>query len=274
MLSKSTFTGRTANIALIAIVVALLLTLGGTCARPRRPCSPPLCGSTPAAALLWKALVPIGSRTHRSSALGYGYVDFSGDPSQPSGSLLPGTSGTDNDLLFATGRIGMEAYVLNLPNGVYDLTLHFAKASGDVNAPGQRVIDVFVEGVHAIQSLDLYVEAGFNTALSRVVPDVRITDSQLKTVFVASAGSVELRGIQADVVEIDPTPTPSPTPGPTASGEIATVVLRVRDGATERAQLAEIAASALITDEGYVFAAPLMAVVLVPVAAIPRTPGT
>jgi hypothetical protein len=103
---------------------------------------------------LWLADQPFGA------SLAYGYVDFSSADSVSVGGPGIAVSGTDNDLVCGSGREGMDAYVVNLPNGTYDLTLHFAEVSGATTGDGQRVFDVFVEGEHVLAGLDIYAAVG------------------------------------------------------------------------------------------------------------------
>ena len=146
-----------------------------------------------------------------SSATGYGHVDFNSVPSFAVGAALAPVAGTEDDLVFATARQGMDAFTVNLPNGAYDLTLHFAEVAGATSA-GQRVANIFVEGVHAIDSLDVYARVGPSNALSLLVPSVVVTDAQLKMVFVAKTGSPRLSGLSVSASALAPSGTPPPTP--------------------------------------------------------------
>ena len=166
------------------------------------------------------------------SASGYGHVDFSSVASLTLAQAGAAITGTSNDEVFASAREGMDAYVVNLPNGTYDVTLHFSEVWVGVNGPGERVVDIFVEGVHALAALDTYAEVGTAAALSKLIPGVVVTDSQLKMVFVAQVGAAALSGMSVELVEeaapgpestpkqagtVSPTPTspPAPTPTPT-----------------------------------------------------------
>ncbi|MDA1175151.1 MAG: malectin domain-containing carbohydrate-binding protein [Chloroflexi bacterium] len=151
-------------------------------------------------------------------SIGYGYVDLSATASEAVGGPGFVVKGTANYQMFGTARQGHDAYFVNVPNGTYDLTLSFAEVSGDITAAGQRVFDVFVEGVHSIDSFDIYSALGpGQIASNKFIPGIVVTDSQLKMVFVAQQGRPILSGIKITKVVIPPTPTPAPTAtiGPT-----------------------------------------------------------
>jgi hypothetical protein len=160
---------------------------------------------------------------------GYGYVDFSATSSESVGGPGIAVSGTANDAVFGTARQGHDAYVVNLPNGTYDLKLSFAEVSGDITAAGQRVFDVVVEGVSVsvLTAFDIYDRVGAQVATVKQVPGVVVTDSQLKMVFVAEQGLAVVSGIEITEVVLAPTPSPTPTAtiGPTPTPTPAPVAV-------------------------------------------------
>jgi hypothetical protein len=142
---------------------------------------------------------------------GYGYVDFSSASSETVGGPGIVVSGTDNDAVFGTARQGHDAYVVRLANGTYDLKLSFAEVSGEIVASGERVFDVVVEGTTVLEAFDVFDRVGGQVATVKLIPGVIVTDSQLKIVFVASAGVAIVSAIEITEVVIAPTPTPAPT---------------------------------------------------------------
>ena len=229
------FTRR--SIIIRAIIVTLIIIAGAIISSLTSPISKatptPTPTSTPPPALLNVPVrINVGGGAHTDTLgndwlaggaltdlLSYGYVRFDLDPTLVGvRNLAPGLNvlGTDEDAIFASERFGMDAYAINLPNGSYDLTLHFAE--NFEQAPGQRVFNVFVEGVFVFQALDVLTEAGFNYALTKQVPNVQVTDGQLKIVLVPLAGEPYLNGVEvvgAASPPPTPTPTPTATPGPT-----------------------------------------------------------
>lgn len=91
--------------------------------------------------------------------------------------------GTEDEAIFATERWGLERYVFQVPNGVYDLSLSFAETFLGVTGPDQRVFDVLVEGQVELPALDVYAQAGFGTALILPVNSVVVRDRKLDIVF-------------------------------------------------------------------------------------------
>ncbi|MFP8953928.1 ThuA domain-containing protein [Natrialbaceae archaeon A-arb3/5] len=95
--------------------------------------------------------------------------------------------GTDHDSLYQTGRWGYDlAYDLEMQNGTYDVTLHFAEIfEGNVDAgEGARLFDVVVQGETVAEEYDPYAEAGGGfAAASLTVEDVEVDDDELSIEF-------------------------------------------------------------------------------------------
>ncbi|MFG1946961.1 S8 family serine peptidase [Nonomuraea sp. NPDC048826] len=101
---------------------------------------------------------------------------------------------TQDQALFRTARERMLEYRFDaVPNGVYTVELDFAEIRN--MAMGRRVFDVLVEGQLAIPALDLALEAGTYTAVSRQYT-VRVTDGQLNVRFAARNGSTIVNAIR------------------------------------------------------------------------------
>ncbi|WP_411103936.1 S8 family serine peptidase [Streptomyces sp. cmx-4-9] len=95
-------------------------------------------------------------------------------------------AGTDDQRLFRTAREGMYEYRFdNVPNGTYTVELGFAELSSA--KPDKRVFDVLAEGAPVLPSLDISLEAGTYTALTRSYT-VTVTDGALNLRFVTHSG--------------------------------------------------------------------------------------
>src|SRR5690606_27302377 len=95
--------------------------------------------------------------------------------------------GTEDQTLLRTARERMLEYRFDsVPDGVYTVELDFAEIR-DMRM-GKRVFDVLVEGELAIPALDLALEAGTYTAVSRQYT-VRVADGQLNVRFAARDGA-------------------------------------------------------------------------------------
>ncbi|GII01027.1 S8 family serine peptidase [Planobispora takensis] len=118
----------------------------------------------------------------RHSAGGHGYVG--------SGTGVHSTTrtiaGTTEQELFRRVREGMLEYRFDqVPAGTYTVELGFAETR--TMREGRRVFDVVVEGQLAIPALDLALEAGTYTAVTRQYT-VKVTDGQLNVRFVKRTG--------------------------------------------------------------------------------------
>ncbi|MFD1933159.1 S8 family serine peptidase [Nonomuraea mangrovi] len=96
-------------------------------------------------------------------------------------------NGTTEQELFRRVRENMLEYRFdNVPSGTYTVELGFAETRS--MGMGKRVFDVIVEGQLAIPALDLALEAGTYTAVTRQ-HTVKVTDGQLNVRFAARKGS-------------------------------------------------------------------------------------
>ncbi|MER5728186.1 S8 family serine peptidase [Streptomyces sp. NPDC002138] len=94
--------------------------------------------------------------------------------------------GTEDQRLFRSAREGMYEYRFDqVPNGTYTVELGFAELSS--TKPDKRVFDVLAEGVQVLPSLDIALEAGTYTALTRTYT-VTVTDGALNIRFVTHSG--------------------------------------------------------------------------------------
>ncbi|MGW5850237.1 S8 family serine peptidase [Streptomyces sp. NPDC055254] len=95
-------------------------------------------------------------------------------------------AGTEDQRLFRNAREGMYEYRFdNVPNGTYTVELGFAELSS--TRPNKRVFDVLAEGTQVLPSLDISLEAGTYTALTRTYT-VTVTDGVLNVRFVTHSG--------------------------------------------------------------------------------------
>ncbi|MFI7226594.1 S8 family serine peptidase [Nonomuraea angiospora] len=120
----------------------------------------------------------------------YGYVATSTSTSSTSRTI----AGTADQALFRTAREKMLEYRFdNVPAGTYTVELDFADLKS--TQPGKRVFDVLVEGQLAIPALDLALEAGTYTAVSRQYT-VKVTDGQLNVRFATRQGATIVNAVR------------------------------------------------------------------------------
>ena len=116
-------------------------------------------------------------------------------------------SGTSDDALYQDVRLGTPAFNYtfdNLPSGTYQITLYFMEPTA--NNPGQRLIDVTVEGVFVLSSYDIFAAAGGKLIAITEEFTTDVTDGQLNIGFTANNKS-----IVSAIAVVSSTP---PTPGP------------------------------------------------------------
>ncbi len=95
--------------------------------------------------------------------------------------------GTDNPALYQTRRFIRSSrpnlsYQFTVPNGDYEVRLHFAEVWPTAFAPGIRVFDVSVEGALALDNFDIFATAGANTAHVAKIPTT-VADGTLNLLF-------------------------------------------------------------------------------------------
>lgn len=107
---------------------------------------------------------------------------------------------TTDDSIYLTERADPEAapamsYRFAAANGDYTLRLHFAETNAPSFGAGKRVFDIKVENVLMIDKLDIFSEAGGNTALVKSLP-VTIVDGELNIDFIRQVNNPNIRGIE------------------------------------------------------------------------------
>jgi len=113
---------------------------------------------------------------------GYGYVGGGGVADRGKGQKV---KGTEDERIYQTERWGMDGYRFQVPDGKYTVKLHFAETSAP--GRGRRVFAVFAQGQERL-IVDIYKEAGTDTALVKTLDGVMVSDGELKLDFVGVAG--------------------------------------------------------------------------------------
>jgi beta-galactosidase len=121
-------------------------------------------------------------------------------------------SGTLNDPIYQTQLIGLEAYQFDVPNGKYELTLHFAELEGinSLNLPynldnstannnkitAQRIFDVLLNDKVIIKDLNLASTYGIADAVKIVAECAVIDEKGIRIGFKSMKGKAVLNAIQ------------------------------------------------------------------------------
>ena len=109
-------------------------------------------------------------------------------------------SNTADDLLYQTERWDDApapelAYAIPVANGDYMVTLHFAEIWSGAFSIGARVFDVGMEGITVLDNIDIYAEAGANTALTKTFT-ATVTDGALDILFTHVVQNPKIAGIE------------------------------------------------------------------------------
>ncbi len=108
---------------------------------------------------------------------------------------------TSDDTLYQSERFGSFAYEIPLPNGAYQVRLHFAEIfwgapGGDPrDFPGLRVFDVTAEGQLLLDDLDLAGQVGTLRPFSQAF-QVDVVDGRLDLGFVPSVDTAKLSALE------------------------------------------------------------------------------
>jgi hypothetical protein len=100
--------------------------------------------------------------------------------------------------IYHSERYAMEAFTQKLPNGKYEVKLHFCETFEGIFGPGERVFSFEVEG-KPFKDFDVWAKAGGGArAYIETVP-VEITDGELNIKF-----TTQIENPQINAIEIIP----------------------------------------------------------------------
>ncbi|WP_052352048.1 malectin domain-containing carbohydrate-binding protein [Deinococcus pimensis] len=145
------------------------------------------------------------SRVNQSEKRGIVVPDVAGTtaPDEPAQPTTVPIANSSIDPVYQTYRALMNPepaqdrrimhYTVPLNNGTYTVNLHFAELYW--NAPGQRVFDVLAENAVVLPNLDIFAQAGKNTALVKPL-QVTVTDGQLNIDLRATKDYGALAGLE------------------------------------------------------------------------------
>ncbi len=184
--------------------------------------------------------------TVRINAGGPAYVDSTGQTWQPDRTYAACTSpyfgntggdafanlrpidGTNDDALYQTQRYfsSPAAYVFDVPNGAYSVTLRFAEIYPSIQV-GERVFDVDAEGQRVADALDVIARTGARYRALDIGFTIPVTDGQLNLNFTGRPNKAQpfISAIKVEPIACGAataTPTPTFTPTPTATPPQAT----------------------------------------------------
>jgi murein DD-endopeptidase MepM/ murein hydrolase activator NlpD len=107
---------------------------------------------------------------------------------------IPITS-TSAARIYQTERWGLSGYVLPVTNGTYTVNLHFAETSPGIDAIGERIFGVDVEGTD-LGNIDIVAQTGGQRIAIVKSVTVDVADGQLNINFIPSVQSPAINGIE------------------------------------------------------------------------------
>ena len=85
------------------------------------------------------------------------------------------------------------SYQLSVPNGAFTVKLHFAEIY--LTSPGQRVVNIIINGITVMGSFDILQQTSANTAYDLTFP-TSVTNGQVTIQIVPVVGTASLSGIE------------------------------------------------------------------------------
>lgn len=118
-----------------------------------------------------------------------------GQPRTSNAPQAAAVTGTDDPTLYVSEHWGMTGFNQKLPNGKYQVNLHFAETYQGISAAGQRVFSFTVQGKE-FKDFDPFQKAGgLRKAYVESVP-VEITDGELKITFKQQVENPAIKAIE------------------------------------------------------------------------------
>ena len=97
--------------------------------------------------------------------------------------------------IYRSEHYSMDSFTYKLPNGKYQVKLHFCETYEGITGPGERVFTFDVQG-KTFKDFDVWVKAGgFARPYVETVP-VEITDGQLKIEFTPQVQNPQINAIE------------------------------------------------------------------------------
>lgn len=102
---------------------------------------------------------------------------------------------TKNPEIYLAERYAMESFSYKLPNGKYQVKLHFAETFEGITGPGERVFSFNVEG-QDFKGFDVFKKAGGSQRAYVETVNVDIADGKLDIKFTSEIENPEINGIE------------------------------------------------------------------------------
>jgi gluconolactonase len=102
---------------------------------------------------------------------------------------------TEDDELYRSEHYSMDSFTRELPNGKYQVKLHFAETFEGIFGPGDRVFSFTVNG-QEFKDFDIWEKSGGAQRAYVETVDVDVTDGKLVITFTPGVENPEINGIE------------------------------------------------------------------------------
>jgi hypothetical protein len=192
-----------------AFATFLAVLLAGCCETTQKSTNPstgPAMAAAPAAAAPVVAVdtKPALPTIRIKTGVTDGFTDNSGNAWLPDQGFTDGETverpdiaiaNTTDQRIYRAERYSMTHFTQALPNGHYNVKLHFCETYDGITGPGQRVFSFNVQG-HDYKDFDVWAKAGGPLrAYVETVP-VDITDGKLDITFTPNVENPQINGIE------------------------------------------------------------------------------
>lgn len=102
---------------------------------------------------------------------------------------------TSDPVIYRAEHYSMDSFSWPLPNGKYQVKLHFAETFEGITGPGQRVFSFNVQG-HEFKDFDVWKMAGGPLKAYVKTVNVEVTDGKLLIKFTPNIENPQINGIE------------------------------------------------------------------------------
>ena len=102
---------------------------------------------------------------------------------------------TQDPLIYRAEHYSMDSFSWPLPNGKYQVKLHFAETFDGITGPGERVFSFTVQG-QEFKDFDVWKKAGGPLRAYVETVNVEITDGKLSIKFISNVENPQINGIE------------------------------------------------------------------------------
>ena len=102
---------------------------------------------------------------------------------------------TSDPMIYRAEHYSMDSFSWPLPNGKYQVKLHFAETYDGITGPGERVFSFTVQG-HEFKDFDVWKKAGGPLRAYVETVDVEVTDGKLSIKFTPNVENPQINGIE------------------------------------------------------------------------------